>query len=308
MMRKHLRTLLVLMIVVVCLIATIRLFDWNEAALAIARIRLGILIGGGLPILFAIFTLRGLRWLTVLGLKPTASRFWQSFCANGAAAGLASLTPFQLGEVVKIRLIPDHHGSAWRLGVSGFFAERALDLGSLLCMGLCGLSLHAGFPYLAPLALLLPLFGSLMLPLLAPLIRYLPVRMQPYLDAFRHKKRMVLACLLTIPIWLLYAALWWVAALALNVHLDFGEVTILLGGVTLAIVASMTPGGIGVSELGSRGIMLWLGASTADAEATAIAVRVLSPLIILAGATCLVPLLRQRRRSLSSQNTSPRDG
>jgi uncharacterized membrane protein YbhN (UPF0104 family) len=78
--------------------------------------------------------------------------------------------------------------------------------------------------------------------------------------------------------------------------LDFSQVCILLGGVMLAVVASMAPGGIGVAELGSRGIMLWLGASTADAEAIAIALRMLTPLIAMAGLVCLFVLHRQRNR------------
>lgn len=295
-MRKHLRNLLVLVVMVVCVAATIHLFDWQNVMQTIRRMHVGILVAGGLPILLAIFALRGLRWLVVLGITPTASRLWQSFCANGAAAGLASLTPFQLGEVIKVRLIPDQHGDAWRLGVSGFFVERVMDLGTLLSVGLCGLAIHAGFAWLAPLALLLPVLGGFVLALLSTHVRRLPLRMQPYLEAFHHARRIILTSVLTIPIWLLYVCLWWVAARALNVHLDFGEATILLGGVTLAVVASMAPGGAGVSELGSRGIMLWLGASMIDAEATAVALRMLTPLIVGAGLICLLALLYHRHR------------
>jgi len=111
----------------------------------------------------------------------------------------------------------------------------------------------------------------------------------------RHPKRIVRASLLTVIIWLLYAGLWWVSILAINVRVNFGEICLLLGGVMLAVVASMTPGGLGVSELGSRGIMLWLGASVADAEAVAIALRLLTPLIALAGLACLLFLVRHPR-------------
>jgi uncharacterized membrane protein YbhN (UPF0104 family) len=290
--RRHWRHLLVLLIAATCVAATIRLFDWHLVAHALVRLHPGLLLTGALPLLLAIFSVRGLRWLIVLGIEPDRRRFWRSLCANGAASGLASLTPFQLGEVIKIRLIPDHHASAWRLGVSAFFVERVLDLGGVLGMGLCGLAWHFGFAWLAPLALLLPLPAGLLLSVLAIYLHRLPSRLQPYAEVLRHRERVVRASLLTVIIWLLYAGLWWLAVLAINVRVDFSEVCLLLGGVMLAVVASMTPGGLGVSELGSRGIMLWLGASVADAEAVAIALRLLTPLIALAGLACLLFLLR----------------
>jgi uncharacterized membrane protein YbhN (UPF0104 family) len=296
MIRRRLRHLLILMIVAVCMTATVRLFDWHAVAQAISRMHFGLLLAGTLPLLFAIFSLRGLRWLVVLGIKPDQELFWQSFCANGAAAGLATLTPFQFGEIIKIRLIPDHHGSAGRFGVSGFFVERMLDLSGVFGMGLCGLAMHFGLAWLAPVALLLPLLTGLLLGQLAPHIHRLSPRLQPFAGALRHKQRIIQASLLTIVIWTLYASLWWVVILAIHVQLDFSQVCILLGGVMLAVVASMAPGGIGVAELGSRGIMLWLGAPTTDAEATAIALRVLTPLIALAGLVCLLALRHLRTR------------
>lgn len=296
-MRRRLRQLLMLLIVVVCVAATLRLFDWHAVAQAISRMRLGLLFAGTLPLLFAIFSLRGLRWLVVLGIGVNRGRFWQSFCANGAAAGLATLTPFQSGEIIKIRLIPDQ-ADAWRLGVSGFFVERILDLSSALGVGLCGLATHFGLAWLAPAALLLPLLTGLLLVRLAPHFHRLSPRLQPYTEALRHKQRILRASLLTIVMWMLYASLWWVVVLAIHVRLDFSEVCILLGGVMLAVVASMVPGGIGVAELGSRGIMLWLGASAADADATAIALRLLTPLLALAGLACLL-VLRCRQRQLN---------
>ena len=293
--RHRWRRLLALLIAAICVAATIRLFDWHMVARTLVRMHPGQLLAGALPLLLAIFSVRGLRWLLVLGIEPDRRRFWHSLCANGAASGLASLTPFQLGEIIKIRLIPDHHASAWRLGVSAFFVERVLDLGGLLGVGLCGVAWHFGFAWLAPLALLLPLPAGLLLSALAVHLHHLPLRLQPYAEVLRYRERVVRASLLTVIIWLLYVGLWWLAVLAINVRVDFSEVCLLLGGVMLAVVASMTPGGLGVSELGSRGIMLWLGASVADAEAIAIALRLLTPLTALAGLACLLPLLRHTR-------------
>lgn len=293
-MRHRFRYMLIMLIVAICVTATLKLFDWHAVAQALLRMHLGVLLAGALPLLFTIFSLRGLRWLVVLGIKPNQERFWQSFCANGAAAGLATLTPFQLGEIIKIRLIPDQRGSAWRHGVSGFFIERLLDLSGVLGMGLCGLALHFRLVWLACLALLLPLLTGLLFGLLVGYLHRLPSRLQPYMEALHHKRQIIQASLLTIIIWILYTGLWWVAIFAINVQLDFSEVSMLLGGVMLAVVTSMVPGGIGVAELGSRGIMLWLGSSATDADAVAIALRLLTPLIALVGLVCLFILHRNR--------------
>ncbi|MFK2878781.1 lysylphosphatidylglycerol synthase transmembrane domain-containing protein [Rhodanobacter hydrolyticus] len=292
---RHLRHLLAALILIASVAITIQSFDWRMVTHSLRQLNVGVLFGGGLPVLATIFALRGWRWLIVLGIPFNRARFWRSFCANGTAAGLASLTPLQLGEIVKIRMIPDHHGSAWRLGVSGFFIERMLDLCGMLGLGLHGLMAHFGWHWMAPLALALPLVGAACLSLLSSQIAHLPQRVRHYAAALRHTRRVVLAAALTVFIWLLYAGLWWIAAMSMHVMLNFDRISLLLGSVMLAVVVSMTPGGLGVSELGSRGIMLWLGASAAEAETTAIAIRLLTPLIALAGLACLLPLLRRRR-------------
>ena len=292
--KRYLRNALVLLVLVVCVAATLRLFDWRTIGQALTHLNVGLLLGAGIPLLLAICAVRGWRWLVVLGIQPSPANLWQSFCANGAAAGLASLTPFQLGEAIKIRMIPDRHDTAWRLGVSGFFVERLLDLTTLCSVGLLGLAFHFGHAWAAPLALLLPLLGSLLLSLLCRRIR-LPAKMRPYAEVLHHPTRIAVAATLTVLLWLLYASLWWTAMHAMNVALGFSQVAILLGGVMLAVVASMTPGGLGVSELGSRGLLLWLGLSAADAEIGAIAIRLLTPLAVVVGAACLLPLLGQLR-------------
>ncbi|WP_205043153.1 lysylphosphatidylglycerol synthase transmembrane domain-containing protein [Rhodanobacter glycinis] len=284
-----------MIIVLVCVAATVHLFDWRTIGRALTKLHVGLLLGAGIPLLLATSAMRGWRWLVVLGIRAGRTNLWQSFCANGAAAGLASLTPFQIGEAIKIRMIPDHHGKGWRLGVSAFFLERLLDLGTLCSIGLGGLAIHFGYAWLAPLALLLPLGGCLVLSLLCRSLR-LPGKLLPYTEVLRHTPRVVMAAALTIPLWLLYVALWWVATHAMNVPLDLTQVAILLGGVMLVVVASMTPGGLGVSELGSRSVLLWLGVSAADAEIGAIAIRLLTPMIAVIGLACLVPLLGQLHR------------
>jgi uncharacterized membrane protein YbhN (UPF0104 family) len=295
--RHVLRISIVTLITIVCVIWTIRLFDWRLVGIAMTRMQLGMFVGAGLALTAGIFVVRGLRWLAVLGLPLDKRHFWQSFCANGAASGLASVTPFQLGEIVKVKMIPDHHGSAWRMGVSAFFVERALDLAGVIGMGCCGFALHLGMTWVAAAGWLLPLWGSLALCVLAPLSRHLPSRLQPHAQLLHYRSRIIGAGIFTAVLWLLNAALWWTAVYAIHVRLDFSQICMVLGGVTLAVIATMSPGGLGVAELGSRGILLWLGKSPADADAAAIALRLLTPLLVLFGGVCLALLVQYRRRA-----------
>jgi uncharacterized membrane protein YbhN (UPF0104 family) len=293
--RRTARTLIIALITVACVWWTLRLFDWRSIAEAVRHLRFLEFVPLSFAITAAIFIIRGIRWLTVLGISFSRHRLWQSICANGAAVGIASITPFQLGEVIKLRMIPDHHGSAWRVGVSAFFVERALDLSGVCGIGLCGLFLHAGRPWMASIAMLAPLWSSQLLPLFAPLTHKLPARIQPYAELLNHRRRVAMTGVLTTALWLLYTALWWVAVDAIRVHLDFGQICLLLGSVMLAVVASMTPGGLGVAELGTRGVLIWLGKSHAEADSAAIALRLLTLVLMSSGGLSLALLWKYRR-------------
>lgn len=266
--------------------------------------RWGLLATSGVALVICAFALRGLRWLIVLRLPLDRRRLWQSFCANGAASGLASLTPLQLGEMLKISMIPECDDFAWQQGIAGFFLERVLDLAGVVGMGLCGLSLHFGHTWLAALALLLPAWAGQLLYLLRTLTPHLPVKAQVYGKLLHQHKRITVASLITVPLWLLYAALWWTAISAMNVSIDFDQISLLLGGVMLTVTASMTPGGLGVAELGSQGILLWLGRSRLDAEAAAVAVRLLTPLLALSGGVCMLLLFLSNRHAKNFRRTA----
>jgi uncharacterized membrane protein YbhN (UPF0104 family) len=298
-MRTHLRNLLALLGLVACVVVTVRVFNWQDALLAIKHVRVGFLLTGAFSILLVIYSIRGARWLAALGVGFTFGKFWQSLCANGAAAGLAVVTPFKAGEAIKVRLLPDQAGADWRQGVSGFLLERLMDLFGVLGTGGCGLLLHFGFGWFSPLPLLLPLAAGLALRVMATHSRHIPARIRYYFEAFSDTRRVVGTALLTIPLWLGYACLWWVAVAATGVAVGFSDVAIVLGGVMLLVVASMAPGGLGVSELSIRGILIWLQVSTQNAEAAAIGIRLLTPLLVGAGLICMVPLAIYRRRTRS---------
>lgn len=296
-MRRRWRGLAVIALALACTLATVHLFSWDEILRSLRQADFTMLLLGSGGMLMLSFVARGVRWLLVTGIAPSPRLVASSTLANAAAAGLAVLTPFQLGEALKVKLAPRRDDSGWRHGMSGFVVERVLDLSCLVGIGVAGLAMRAGQPWLAIPCWLAPVACGLMLSLLSAHVDAAPLRLRPYLEAFRHRRRIVTAAAATIPLWLLTAGMWWCAVAALGIRLDPMELCVVLGGVMFATVASMTPSGIGVSELSTRGIMLWLGFPVADAEAAAIGLRLLSPLIAALGLACLwlATLLRHGR-------------
>src|SRR5690606_31169220 len=139
-MRRRWRNIAVIVLALACTAATIHLFSWPDILRALADADYVVLLLGGGGLLLTGFAVRGLRWLLVVGIEPRPRKLLRSGLANGAAAGFAILTPFQLGEVLKVRLAPQHAEGGWRHGVSGFMVERVLDLSCLLGIGLSGLA------------------------------------------------------------------------------------------------------------------------------------------------------------------------
>lgn len=289
------RQLLGIAIAIACTLAAVFLFDWHGIVKGLKDVRLGFLICSGLALLVMASLLRGLRWMVMLALPMTWAGVAQSTLVNGAAAGLAVVTPLQIGEAIKLRLTPTIE---WRSGVSAFVVERGLDLSGVIGVLLGGLAEYAGYGWATPLLLLAPVAFGQLLVLCSSKMHLLPQRLQPFLEISHQHRRILIASLLTVPLWLLTIWLWQCVATAIGIHLDMTSVSILLGCVVLSSVASMAPAGLGVSELGTRGVMLWMGFSVADAEATAIGLRLfLGPMIVVFGLTCFASATALRRFS-----------
>lgn len=293
--RRIARRLIPLLIGVACVFLVVRLFDWRTVWDMLANMRLGLFLATATPVLVVILALRGVRWLQVQGLALSPERIWLSFLANAVSSGFASFTPLQLGELVKLRLMRIDPRSEWPRAVPSFLVERLMDLSGLVGIGLAGLAAHFHQPFLAVAAVLTPLAAAAVLTETAKWIkRPLSQRWQPFLDAAQQPRRTYLAALITIPIWLLNAFLWWIAAQAIDVPVTFSHTLLLIGSVTLLAISSMTPGGLGVSELSSRGLLLLLGYSQIQAESVAIAVRLLTVLTIAVGAVCILVFFVQK--------------
>ena len=65
--------------------------------------------------------------------------------------------------------------------------------------------------------------------------------------------------------------------------------------VTISVTVSLVPGGIGVAEVSTRALLLWLGVEPSLADAGAVLLRLLTPLVIAIGLLHGLFLLPARR-------------
>ena len=93
----------------------------------------------------------------------------------------------------------------------------------------------------------------------------MPTWTADFLNSFRASTRRPGAAIalfgLTTLCWLLNALLWQVTLSAVDVHVSFAASMAIVGIVMFAIVASMVPSGIGVSEVTVSGLLVVLGCS-----------------------------------------------
>lgn len=297
MLRSRVKHILPAAIGITCVVWVIMSFDWPTVFSAVAKVDIGKFLAITTVAILIIQSVRGLRWLLLLRVPLTWGHFVQSFLVNGASSGLAALTPLQVGELIKAKLLPSEAVGGHRWGLSAVLLERALDLCGLVAVGLAGWFLQVGnWPVAIGCLLLVPLLALSLAFVRSRVARLLPGRFHPYLEIFNHLGRLLTASMLTLPIWGLYALLWWAAAYSMDVTMSVSQSVMLVGTVMLAIVATMVPSGIGVSEVASRNVLVWSGMTVADAEAVAIALRLITPVLVVTGSLCAVSLsLRQRK-------------
>jgi uncharacterized membrane protein YbhN (UPF0104 family) len=79
---------------------------------------------------------------------------------------------------------------------------------------------------------------------------------------------------------------------------------LLVAVVTTITTLSMVPGGIGVAEVSSRAILISFGVPPVSAEAAAIGIRLLSPLMIALGLLHLPALMLAKAPALPNARSS----
>jgi uncharacterized protein (TIRG00374 family) len=164
------------------------------------------------------------------------------------------------------------------LTVLNVLPNRAYAYGILGCVALAGL---AGLLVLAKLRL--------------------KGRLQQLIESMRRCvgdiPTLLMIIVITCVSWASVAFSWQVFLVAGGIHLDFSKAVALMSLVALINIASLVPGGLGISEAGISQLLMHFGFASAVAQAGALILRSYSLVIIALGAGHLGiwKLIRDRR-------------
>ncbi|TCR69994.1 lysylphosphatidylglycerol synthase transmembrane domain-containing protein [Bosea sp. BK604] len=283
-------------------------FDWRAVGSVIGRADWAALGLSAVPILLIIFGLGTVRWLAVTGQPVRFANVVDIYLYIAVVIAVASQTPMQLGESLKIKFARRSHVT-FTTSTMGFLLERIVDLVMVFWLAALGLAWRGDFGALAGIAAGCALLGTFALPALLRFIawRFADTRIGNLLRALSKdalppsRFAVLIAC--TAGKWLLVAALWRAAIQSVGIGIDFPTSMCLVSVVTVVATLSMVPGGLGVSELSIRALLISFGKEPFQAEAAAIAVRLLTPVMIGLGLIHL-PILMLLRRIQPAPNAA----
>ncbi len=288
-------------------------FDWREVLDIVSNVQWKFLLGVSIPLIFAIFVLRAIRWMAITGLKPRLSTFWDIYFYVAVAIAVATPTPMQMGEALKIKFA-QRAGIAVGHSALGIILERIVDLSVIFTMAALGLLWRHGYNWIMlPVALAL-VAGTLLIPaLLQALSRFLVgTRTGNFLGPVQRERMpfnrflVLLAC--TMCKWASVALLWQAAVRSVDVDITLPDSMFLVSVVTAVATLSMVPGGIGVAEVSVRAILIGFGIPTIPAEAAAVAIRLLTPLLIGLGLLHLPFLILFRKGDALAADSNMLEG
>ena len=274
------------MVLAVCLHYLITAFKWGEILPLLAEARLWLLLGGGSLATIAYWLLRTLRFSLLLGDGKIPFR--DLYLSGVVAMSLSIMTPGQSGEFLKVELLK-RAGHVNRLpGYSAFVVERGIDAAILLILGLAA-ALWQFHHLLRQAGMLIALLsgGVALLIMLLIVLRNRSGRVGQFLQQLRETagngKVLAAAGGLTIICWLLVAAAWGLALASVNVLLNPAQLIALMAIVTLVNLASMVPGGLGVSEVSGAAVLAQFGIAAVSAQTGMMMIRAYGLLILLLG-------------------------
>ena len=313
-MSARLRTILVSFLAIALLAWFLRDANFAEVWMHLRQARLSLLVAA-LACVFGSLWVRAVRWQYLLDpIGPT--RFRTVFRAGVVGFAALAVLPARVGDLLRPYLLARQDG----LPVSATFAtivmERVLDLIAVLTL----MAIYVwGFADTAawPGALLRPIevatavggIGSIALMVMMWVLATHPERIGAFVTAAarvlprgwairlgsvassfssgfavaRAPRDLVIALLLSFPLWLVIAAETWAVTVALHIAVPFGG-TFLLQAMLVIGVAVPTPGGVGSYHEAYRfGVTAFFGAPNDQAVAAAILVHIISfvPVVLL---------------------------
>jgi uncharacterized membrane protein YbhN (UPF0104 family) len=292
----------VLVAVIACLVIFYQ-FDWNNMLVLLPTLPVGWLLLTMSVGALLVFAICAMRWIAISQLSWRPLVMFRVHCYVSLSIVASLVTPFQLGELVKIRFAKE---AGLKVGNSAVnvVLERILDLSTIAAMG-C-----AGFVYLRTGLAVVSLFVMFALFLAGVTI---PLVLEAWLKKFGDTqfgniarsfagptlpfRSLFVVAVMTLLKWGLTLATWMFILELVGVNLTVSQGSFLVGAVTAIAIISMIPGGLGVQELSVRAILIGMGIEPIHAETAAIVLRLFTPVMVLVGLAHLPFLYKALRRT-----------
>jgi uncharacterized membrane protein YbhN (UPF0104 family) len=291
-----------------------RTFQWGQLGQVLGQVNLLFLIVGGGGSLVGYWVLRTLRWRILLRRTDTHVPLMDLYLCTAVSLSFALFTPLQSGEVLKVELLKKYGMLERFPGYGSFLVERALDMAVLLSVG-C-FSLLTTLDILPNRTYAYCVLGGLALFCVVGLLALAKLRLrgrpQQLLMTMRQcigdTRTLILVAGITCVSWASVAFSWQVFLYSAGINIGFVNALALMSVVSLISIASLIPGGVGISEVGSSTILMRFGLAASTAQAGAIVLRSLSLVAIGLGAGHLgvwklVRLRRSRRLEAGAADT-----
>jgi uncharacterized membrane protein YbhN (UPF0104 family) len=238
---------------------------------------------------FAYVVVRAWRWRIAIRHANPSMSFLDFYWITAIVVSLSILTPGQFGEALKVELLK-RRGLMNRLpGLGAFVLERLLDLLVVAGMGLGGFVFGSGLAKRhANIGI-----GAAVLVVLALLALYILLRFDPggrashWLVSMRSGTNSpgswIAMALLTICSWALVTAGWLIVLAAVQIHLSVVGAVWLISLVTLGVLLSFIPGGVGISEVLAAAALTNMGILSGTAQTGALMLRMYALMVVLFG-------------------------
>ena len=267
-----------------------RTFQWNNIAQILKNVNLWCLGFGGGSSIVLYWMLRTLRWHMLLRKTDSAAPLLDAYMSTAVSLSFALFTPLQSGEVLKIELLKRHGLLDRSPGYGTLLLERALDLATVLTMACVSLlttlnllpSRTLAYGIMAALAIV-SVMGLLVLYKLRP-----KGRARRLLEHMRRcvgdLRTLIAVIAITCVSWASVAFSWQIFLYSAGLYVSFVKAMALMSVVALIGIASLVPGGLGVTEAGASQLLMRFGFSAAASQAGSLVLRSYSIVAIAMGA------------------------
>lgn len=234
-----------------------------------------------------VFAASAARWIAINQLPWQSKIILHVYCYVSLAMAASLVTPFQFGEVIKVRFARSSGLTLSNSAVNVAF-ERIIDLAIIAAMGTAGfVYMKTGYSILAVSILVVGTVGGMIIP---QLLRSIVSRLdhtslgghiQSIMPGKLPLRVLAIVGLISSVKWAMTLVLWLAIIRLANVDIGFWQTSFLLGSATAISILSLIPGGIGVQELSIRTILISMGIDTLHAETAAVVLRILTPVMVL---------------------------